>query len=64
MKTRCRPRCPACFGAGTLLHPMTDEEVRCDCCDGQGFDPYYTGQQTAADPTKENLPWTNTSVSL
>ena len=43
MKPASRPRCPACYGAGTILHPFTDSEVRCEHCDGQGFDPYWMG---------------------
>ena len=39
MKPQSRPRCPACYGAGFILHPFTDAEIRCGFCDGQGFDP-------------------------
>ena len=42
-----RPRCPACYGAGTVLHPFTDDEVRCEYCDGERFDPYYMGPDWA-----------------
>ena len=40
-----RPKCPSCYGCGTVLHPFTDEEVRCEYCDGQRYDPYYTGKE-------------------
>jgi excinuclease UvrABC ATPase subunit len=43
-----RPKCPACYGCGTVLHPVTDEEVRCEYCDGERYDPYYTGKEDDA----------------
>lgn len=43
--TKQRPKCPACYGVGTVLHPFLDEEVRCEYCDGEKGDPYYTGKE-------------------
>jgi len=44
MKPESRPKCPACYGMGTALSPWDQiTELRCDYCDGQGFDPYWMG---------------------
>lgn len=46
-----RPRCPACFGAGTILHPLFDDEVQCPHCFGPGFDPFWMGPAVPAEGT-------------
>ena len=53
MKPESRPRCPACYGMGTALSPWDQiTELRCDYCDGQGFDPYWQGP----DQSQESAP--------
>jgi len=43
-KPESRPKCPACYGMGTALSPWDQiTELRCDYCDGQGFNPYWMG---------------------
>lgn len=49
-----RPKCPACFGSGTMIHPFTDEEVECAYCYGQKHDPYYTGKEENDDDTRRS----------
>lgn len=50
MKPQSRPRCPVCWGAGTILHPFTDLEEACGYCDLVGFDPYWLGPDSAPSP--------------
>lgn len=52
MKPQSRPRCPTCYGAGTILEPFSDCEVACPQCFGPGFDPYWLGP-TAPAPEPE-----------
>lgn len=50
-KPKSRPKCPSCHGEKEIklyAHPEFDspeETWPCAYCDGQGYDPYYTGQE-------------------
>ena len=53
MKPESRPRCPACFGKGSVPAPWDHAEwLDCPHCDEQGFDPYWMGPDQS-EPTDE-----------
>ena len=44
MKPESRPRCPVCFGKGSVPAPWDHAEwLDCPHCHGPGFDPYWMG---------------------
>lgn len=48
-KPKSRPKCPSCYGDGKETDEMFGSVVPCFYCDGQGYDPYYTGKETERD---------------
>jgi hypothetical protein len=48
MKPESRPRCPTCYGKGSVPAPWdTTEWLDCPHCHGQGFEPYWMGPDQA-----------------
>lgn len=38
-KPKSRPKCPSCYGEGTI------DEMECQYCFGTGYDNYFTGKE-------------------
>ena len=51
MKPKSRPRCPCCYGSGSLQD--YDCYMVCDGCDGTGFDLYWMGPPERLAPETE-----------
>lgn len=45
MEIESRPKCPSCYGEGKDKDPLFGGMLPCFYCDGQGYDPYYTGKK-------------------
>jgi len=48
MKPESRPRCPTCYGKGSIPAPWDATDwLDCSHCHGQGFEPYWMGPDQA-----------------